>query len=299
MNTSSHNKALAYVATGMVLIAIGPFFVEFSGLEAMGSSFYRMLIGGIAFLLIGKYQKESLPPKRLLWLYGSAALMITLDLLLCNQSILFIGAGLSTVLSNLEVIFLTLIGGIVYKEKVGQTLLTTSILILIGMFFLLQPYLHDMHPHFVLGVTYAIFASFVFSIYLLILKSISRKSPEISSVANLGVICIFGAAILGALMACLPGATFALPASKFGIMSIVMYSLISQVFGWWLISQGIRNLNLSTSGVLFLLQPALTFLGDCLYLGRNTGIFQIVGCLVLLATIYKTIKEEERRKATA
>jgi len=299
MKNLSENKAIAYVIAGTALIAIGPFFVEFSGLSAMGSSFYRMLIGGIAFFLIGMYQKKPLPSIGLLWLYGTAAVTITVDLLLCNQSILYIGSGLATVLSNLEVIFLLLIGVIAFKEKVDKTLPTTILLISAGIYLLIKPYLHEMHSHLILGISYALLASFVFSIYLLSLKSISKKSPETSTAVNLGIICILGTVILGAVMYFLPGESFALPASWSGKACVAIYSLMSQVCGWWLISQGLSKLNLSTSGVLFLMQPALTYLGDCLFLGRNTGLFQIAGCAILLATIYKTVQEKEKREATA
>lgn len=299
MNMLNDKKAISYVSAGTVLIAIGPFFVEFSGLSAMGSSFYRMLIGGIAFLLIGMIQKTPLPPMRLLWIYTAAAVTITIDLLLCNQSILYIGSGMATVLSNLEVIFLLLIGVIVFKEKVDRSLPVKILLITMGVFFLMHPYLDEMHPHLILGAAYALLASFVFSLYLLSLKSISKESPETSTAANLGIICILGTAILGTVMYFLPGESFALPASWSGKACVAIYSLMSQVCGWWLISQGLSKLNLSTSGVLFLLQPTITYLGDCLFLGRNTGAFQIAGCIILLATIFKTIQEKEKKEVTA
>lgn len=298
MKNASFKEAVGYVTAGNIFISIGPFFVEFSGLDAVGNTFYRMFIGGIAFLLIAAFRKEPLPNKRFLWVYGLAAIAIVVDLLLYNQSILYIGSGLSTVLSNLEVVFLILIGAAVYKEKLGQTFVITSFLIIAGVLLLIEPYLHMMHTHIFLGIAFALFASFTFSIYLLLLRIIEKKTPETSSASNLGIICMLGTIILGILIAYLPEASFSLPKNWSGIFCVLIYSFISQVCGWWLVSKGIGKLNLATSGVLFLLQPALTFLCDCLIFGRNTGVFQIVGCLVLLASIYKTMSDEERRKVT-
>ena len=290
---------MLYIIAGTILIAIGPFFVEFSGLDAVTSSFYRMLIGAVAFLLIGRFQNKKLPSKQFCWLYVSAGLMTTVDLFCCNQSILYIGSGLSTVLSNLEVLFLLLIGATVFKEKLDRTFPLTCLLIVAGIGLLIKPYYHQMGPNFLPGIGFAIVASFIFSIYLLLLKMISRKNPETSTVVNLGVICAIGATILATVMAFLPNSSFSLPSNLNAVVCVIIYSLMSQVCGWWLISQGMITINLSTSGVLFLVQPALTFAGDCLFLGRNCEVYQITGCLILLATVYKTIQAEERKKEVA
>jgi len=298
METVSFKKAIGYVALGNIFISIGPFFVEFSGLDALGSTFYRMLIGGIAFLLIAAARKEPFPKKCFLWVYGLAAIAIAVDLLLYNQSILYIGSGLSTVLSNLEIVFLILIGAVFYKEKLARNFAITTLLIIGGVLLLIEPYLYTIHAHIILGIGLALLASFTFSIYLLLLRIIEKKTPETSYVSNLAVICIMGAFILAIVIAYVPQASFALPTSLFGILSVCIYSLMSQVCGWWLVSKGIGKMNLSTSGVLFLLQPALTFLSDCVIFGRNTQVFQIVGSFILLASIYITVREEQRRKVT-
>lgn len=296
---TTSTKPIACLAIGTSLIAIGPFFVEFSGLAAIESSFYRVLIGGIAFLIIGLIRNEKLPNFRFAWLYMAAAIMIAIDLFLCNQSILYIGSGLATVLSNLEVIFLLMIGALFFKEKINRSFPITCLCICAGIYFLIQPNLSEMHKNLIVGVSCALFASFVFSLYLLILKSISNYTPNTSTATNLGVICFFATIIIGIVIAYTPQATFALPVSWSGIMCVVMYGLISQVAGWWLISEGLKQLNLSTSGVLFLLQPTITYLGDCIFLGRNTGTLQILGCFILLTMVYISIVNEEKRKSIA
>lgn len=287
-------KASLYVVLGCILIAVGPFFVEFSGADAMTSSFYRMLIGGVAFLYIAFLRNGKLPGLRFLWLYLLAGLMITLDMVSCNQSILYIGSGLSTVLSNLEIVFLLLIGFIFFKERLPKLYLPMCILILIGITFLLLPYFSEIHPQKILGIVFALAASFIYSFYLTLLKMIGKNNPESTPATTLGVVCILGTVILGSFMAWHPAATFYLPNNWQSISSIVAYSLISQVVGWWFITKGLDHVSLSISGVLFLTQPALTFLGDCLFLGRNTDWMQLTGGAVLLIAVYLTVRNENK-----
>lgn len=296
---SKSNKAILNVVIGTILIAVGPFFVEFSGLDAMGNCFYRMITGGLAFFIISLLKNEKFPCKRFDWLHPLAAFMITTDLVLYNQSILYIGSGLSTVLSNLEVFFLILIGAIFYGEKLDRSFLIISQFILVGIFLLIQPYLFEVHTNFILGIFYALCASFVFSLYLLILKIINQKNPEISTTSSLSIICMLGSFVLAVAMSLTPSASFALPPTWSGIGCVVLYSLVSQVCGWWFLSKGVANLSLATSGVLFLIQPVITFLGDCLFLGRNTEFLQILGGLVLLVSIYITVQNQEKSKVPA
>lgn len=295
---TKNSKAIINVVIGTLLIAIGPFFVEFSGLDAMGNCFYRLITGGLAFFAISLLKNEIFPYRHVGRLYILAACLITSDLLLYNQSILYIGSGLSTVLSNLEVVFLVLAGALFYQEKIDRSFLIVTLFILLGVFLLVQPYLSELHTNNILGISYALCASFVFSLYLLTLKLINKKFPEIPTTTSLGIICLLGAVILGFVMTITPHASFELPQSWMGIACVVLYSFVSQVCGWWFISQGVADLSLSTSGVLFLLQPLTTFLGDCLILGRNTEFLQIIGGLALLMSIYITVRNQEKCKGS-
>jgi drug/metabolite transporter (DMT)-like permease len=179
---------------------------------------------------------------------------------------------------------------------VSSIFAVTSLLIIAGISLLIEPYLHVMSTQFALGIGFGLLASFTFSIYLLVLRSIEKKTPETSPAANLCAICIIGSIILGAAIVYHPEASFSLPPTWFGIFCVLAYSLISQVCGWWLVSKGIGQLSLSLSGVLFLIQPALVFLCDCLIFERNTGLLQIAGCILLLASVYKIVIEEQQRQ---
>lgn len=293
------SKAIFYIVLGCIFIAFGPFFVEFSGTEAITSSFYRLVIGAVAFLIIAWLQKEKMPKARYFWLYLLAGLTITFDLVACNQSILYIGSGLSTILSNLEIVFLLIFGFIFFNERLPRAYFQMCLLILLGICCLVQPYFLEIHPDQFLGILFALGASFIYAIYLLLLKVIGKKNSASSPAATLGLVCFWGAIILGAFIAWSPQATFYLPNEWQSIFCILAYSILSQVFGWWFITKGLNEVSLSISGIIFLTQPALTFICDCLFLGRNTHWFQLLGGTILIVTVYLTIKEEKSNFETS
>ncbi len=112
MQELSYSKfhAALCLSAGCTLISLSPFFVEFSGLDATANSFYRMAIGGIVLFAIALLRGEKLLKANLLLPCFIAASVIALDMVAWNKSVLYIGSGLATVLANLEIVFLVLIG---------------------------------------------------------------------------------------------------------------------------------------------------------------------------------------------
>jgi drug/metabolite transporter (DMT)-like permease len=56
--------------------------------------------------------------------------------------------------------------------------------------------------------------------------------------------------------------------------------------GWLLISHGLPHLRISLSGLILLLQPALSFLWDVIFFSRPTSGLNWVGVAIVLGAIY-------------
>lgn len=281
------------ILLGSAFISIGPFFVEFSSAHAITVTFYRLLISTIFFSALNFYRKEKINPKIFIFCLP-AGLTLAIDLFTWNQSVLYIGSGLATLLSNLEVIFLALLGYFMFKEKIHPLFFGMCLLILGGIYCLTCPYYSNISTKTILGILFALGASFVYSIYLTLLKLVGSKYSEVSSVAILSVICFFGAALLGIYMMLRQSNLFIIPTWK-SFYCICANGILSQIIGWWLITKGIKDVKLSLSGVLMLTQPVITFVIDCVFLHRNTLLIQQLGCATLIAAIY-IIARLERKK---
>lgn len=285
-------KAIASVVLGGALLSLSPFLVEMSEVNALTSTFYRLLIGAASLFVIGSYQNEEMPDRSNLLLCLIAASAIALDLVVWNQSVLYIGPGISTVLANLEIVFLILIGCLVYQERLSPRFLLLCGWIFVGIGCLLYPLLHQLDRRLVLGVLLGLGASFIYSIYLLVLKLMGAKNSN-STTGMLCVICFFAMLAVGASMLFIPSASFAIPHLK-ALLCLLASGTLCQTCGWILIVRGLKNVSLSITGLLMLVQPALTFLLDCFVLGRNNTWIQISGCLILLGTVYLVTLEEKR-----
>lgn len=292
---SEKKKAILYMIIGSLFISIGPFFVEFSHVSAETNTFYRLLVGSIFFLLFSYFKSELKVEFKFLLFSMIGGTLLVLDLFLWNQSVLYIGAGLSTVLSNLEIVFLIFIGKMFFKEKIPHKFFTQVSFIILGVLSLLIPVFPSFTPISIAGICFALCASLSYSLYLFFIKYISGLYPKRSSSSMLFVICFTGAFLLGTVIFIKDSSQFIVP-SWHAAFCIFTNSILSQVIAWWFISKSIAQLKLSISGLILLIQPALTYILDCFFLGRNTHWLQLVGSLCLLSAVYLASVNQQEQK---
>lgn len=290
---SERTQAIFAMLIGSMLISLGPFFVEFSTVSAETNTFYRLLVGSVFFFFYSYVKKEFKMDPKFLTICILAGGLLVLDLLLWNQSVLYIGAGLSTVLSNIEIVFLILIGRAFFKERAPANASLLLGFITIAIYSLLYPVLPSITWKSALGITLALSASLSYALYIFSIKYISQKFPKHTSIGLLSIACLTGCFLMGIFILSKDINMFCLP-SWHSAIYIFTNSILSQVAGWWFISKGISRLSLSLSGLLLLLQPAITFSLDCFFLKRNTHWLQIIGCLCLLASVYIATKNQQK-----
>jgi len=292
---SEHRRSVFAMLLGSSLIALGPFFVEFSLVSAETNTFYRLLLGALFFISFTFFKKELTVNPKFLAISALGGSLLVLDLFLWNQSVLYLGAGLSTVLSNIEIFFLVFIGKIYFSEKTPAKFFILCIFIAIGIGALLFPIIPELTWTSLVGIILALGASFSYALYLFSIKYISKKFPEQTSTGTLAVICLTGCLLLGGIIFTHDIKMFIIP-SWHSIICILANSVLSQIIAWWFISKAIVRLSLSLSGLLLLMQPALTFFLDCLFLSRNTHWLQLTGSICLLGSVYMASQNQQLQK---
>ena len=109
------------------MISFSPVFVKLTSVAPTTSGFYRVLFGGLVLALYLAVTRRRLTFSGKAWTaLVLSAVFFALDLWFWHRSILYIGAGLSTLLEPLIMVFLgTVIGGLVVAMylpifKLGQ-----------------------------------------------------------------------------------------------------------------------------------------------------------------------------------
>jgi drug/metabolite transporter (DMT)-like permease len=215
-----------------------------------------------------------------------AGLFLAVDLVLWNHAIADVGAGIATVLGNLQVLFVTAAAWAIFHERPARRFLLTLPVVLAGVILvsgLVGATQRGLHP--LAGIEYGIGTSIAYACFLLILRQSTSGTPHVAgplAEATLG--CTIGAALLGLAFG---GFSLHIPLASFGWL--LLLALTSQTAGWLLITSSLPRLPAAISSLLLLLQPAASIVLAAVILAERPSPLQLGGAVlvcggVLIAT---------------
>jgi drug/metabolite transporter (DMT)-like permease len=272
------------VGAGAALISFSPVFVALAHTGPTTIALYRMLIGGCVLWLLAAARRLPLPSRRTVVLAGVCGLLLGTDLVTWHHAIRAIGPGMATMLSNFQVFFVAAFGITVLRERptwrfgVGVGLATGALVLVFGQDWA------GVGPAYHWGVAFALLTALLYAIFLLTLRAAQRHVEAPSAITTLAVLSLVGAAAL-AVAVPLSGESFGIPDVQTAAV-LAGYGLVSQVFGWILITRGLPGLSASRAALLLLLQPFLAVVWDITLFGRTTTARDLLGIVIALVAIY-------------
>jgi drug/metabolite transporter (DMT)-like permease len=248
------------------------------------AAFYRCffalpLLGVLAVL---EYRRRGRRPLRARAGAVFAGLFLAIDLVLWNHAIAEVGAGIATVLGNLQVLFVTAAAWAVFGERPARRFLAclpvvlAGIVLVSGMVGSTQPGVHPLA-----GVEYGLGTSIAYACFLLILRQSTSGSPHVAgplAEATLGAAA--GALLLGLIFGGLPLA-IGLPSLGW----LLLLAMTSQTAGWLLIVSSLPKLPAAISSLLLLLQPAASIALAAVVLDERPSPIQLGGAVILCAGV--------------
>lgn len=294
-NGSKIQSAVLMVLIGSIMISFSSVFVKLAKVGPIASGFYRVFFGSLILLPLGIFYRRSLIIGwRNFFLVVTAGFVFALDLTVWHKSIHGVGPGLATVLANLQVFVLAIIGVLFFKEHVpGRTYIAMLIAIL-GLGLLVGPAWHKVSGGWRWGIVFGLVTALVYANYIILLRKLQTAKSNNTQLFNMALV----SAVTGVFMAIeitLTGESFVISESG-TFWSLVAYGFFGQCVGWYLISKGLPLLDISVSGMILLLQPSLAFIWDILFFSRPTTIVDLIGASTVLAAIYIGVTAKKRRR---
>ncbi|MFY0406581.1 DMT family transporter [Solicola sp. PLA-1-18] len=290
----------------------GASFIAFSGplvrlAEATPTASALMRVGlalPVLWLMVRLEERRprSLPGTRQRWLMRLGGAFLAVDLVLWVHAIEAVGAGLATVLANLQVLFVGVLGWWLLAEKPARTLVL-ALPVMLGGVVLVSGVVGDgaygSDP--VAGVVFGLATSLMYAGYILLMRLATRTAVP-TGAARAALVRPLYEATLGATAAALVMAV-ALPgfdvngAQGFGWTLVI--ALSSQVVGWMLISMGMPHLPAAVTSALLLVQPVLSVVIARLLFDETPSPSQLLGVLLVLAGVMLTTLGTRTRRAAA
>src|SRR5437588_2412664 len=212
-------------------------------------AYARPVLGLLALLEDRRYGGRSWQDRRFAVFAG---VFFCGDLILWHHSIGDVGAGLATVLANVQVVLVPLVAWAVLSERPGRQLLAALPLALLGVVLISGALEHGAYGRNPLrGAAFGLSAGVAYVGFLLLLRhggaDLRRPAGPLFDATATGTVgCVVGGLIIGDahLVPTWPGAGW-----------LITLALTSQVLGWLLITVSLPRLPAALSSLVLTIQP--------------------------------------------
>lgn len=275
---------LLAMAAGAALLSCTSIFVVLARVAPTVSAFYRMLFGGVLLLgwvvLSGRWRRITAADVLLALLPAAG---FATDLIFWHRSILWVGPGVATLLTNFQVFLLAVVGWIAYRERLGRAFLPGMLLALAGLWLLVGAHWSVFDARHRLGVWFGLASCLAYAVYLLSFRRALSGRTALSAAQFLGLMSLLCAGLLGAWCVAEDDSLALVTLRSWS--ALLALGFFGQVAAWLLMVRAMPRLPASLVGLLLLLQPALAFVLDVLLFDRATAAADWIGLVLALAGI--------------
>ncbi len=270
---------------GATFISFSPVWVKLADVSPTTSGFYRLAIGGVALALFLGFSGRRLQVSRRAWqILAVATVFFALDIWFFHRSILIVGPGLATLLSNFQVFFMLLAGVLFLGQRPHLLQLVAVPLALLGLGLIVGFDWNDLPADYRLGVVLGLLAALFYAGYMLLMRAARRDSSDPLPVREVAIISLGSAVLLG-IAAFAEGESLLIP-TALDALWLLNYGIFSQCLGLLLIASSLRVVTTTQAGLALLLQPTLSFTWDVLFFDRPMTAVELGGAALTLFAIY-------------
>jgi drug/metabolite transporter (DMT)-like permease len=274
----------ALAVAGALTIAFSAILVRLAEVSPSPAAIFRCLyaLPVLGWLAWREDRAQGARPRRDRRLAVVAGVFFAGDLIVWNHAIGDVGAGLATVLGNLQVLFVPLVAWAVLGEHPSRRVLATLPVVLAGVLLIsgaLEHGAYGENPG--QGVVFGIVTGLAYAAFLLVLRSSTGGTQRIAGP-------LFDATATATVVATLAGLVIgdadlrpSWPAHGW----LLVLALSSQVLGWLLISASLPRLPAALSSLLLTIQPVGSVVLGAVLLSEAPSALQLVGTAMILTGV--------------
>jgi drug/metabolite transporter (DMT)-like permease len=282
---------------GALVIAFSGILVRLSEVSPSTAAFFRCayalpVLALLAWIERRRYGTRSWRDRGLAW---AAGVLFAADLTFWHHSIEAVGAGLATVLGNIQVLLVGLLAWAALGERPENRSLA-AIPVVFGGVILISGVIgsgaYGDDP--LLGVVFGVSTAIAYALFILILR---QGNSDVRRPAG----PLFDATLSGAVFSAIGGIAVGDIDWVPGLESqawLVLLALSSQVLGWLLISVSLPRLPAVLTSIVLMLQPVSAVFLAAVLLSEAPSPVQLLGVAVVIAGVaVATLKPRQRAPA--
>jgi drug/metabolite transporter (DMT)-like permease len=277
---------------GVLSISFSAVFIRLARVSPVAATFYRAVyaIPVLAVIVLadgrrGRGQVRDVRNARtrrehvLAFLSG---LFLAADLDLWHESIALVGAGLGTVIPNVQIVFVAIVAWMKPGERPRPRTIVMIGVVLAGVALtsgLGRAGAYGTNPG--RGVALGVAAGLCYAIFLMVFRASNRglvppAAPLLEATTGMAI---------GALVSAGFDPAFTLAVSREAHLWLLALALVSQVMGWLLIATALPRLPAVETSVLLLVQPVFAIAWGVMFFAERLSSVQWLGSAIVLAGV--------------
>ncbi|HEY4634766.1 MAG TPA: DMT family transporter [Candidatus Limnocylindrales bacterium] len=269
---------------GALCIAFSGIFYRYAEVSPSTGTVYRALFGLPLLALVALAERRRLGPLpgRARRLAAVAGIFFAGDLLFWHHAIEAVGAGLATVLGNLQVLVVGFIAWVVFGERPSRATLAALPIVLVGVVLIsgiVGTGAYGADP--TLGVILGVLTALCYAGYLLLIRlggrDLRRPAGPVAIATLATALVASGIGAAGGDLDLTPG-----PASLFWL---AVLGITSQSVGYLCISISLPRLPAVITSIILLVQPVVTVGLSMVLLGERPSVGQLLGVALVIGGI--------------
>lgn len=268
---------------GALAIASSGIFYRWSGVSPSTGVLFRCLYGLPILILVATAETRARGPmsRRTVWMSVLAGVLFAADLVSFHYAVDVIGAGLGTVMGNLQVVFVAIGAWLLWGERPRTEVLVALPVMLFGVVLIsgvVGSGAYGTDPR--LGVAIGLVTALSYAGYLLVIRRSSPDHRPAGPVAIATFVTALGGAAAGVVAGDLDVVP-TLPAHAY----LLALGVLSQSIGYLAIQASLPRLPAVIASVLLLVQPVTTVVLGAVLLAEDPSAAQLAGVALVIGGI--------------
>lgn len=274
------------VLGGALCLSVSAILVKLAGVDPATTAVLRCAIAVLALTPLALHERTRRGPlsRRGIGWAIAAGIALGVDYAAWTASIFHVGAGISTVLINVQVIALPLLAFVIDRERISGRFLVALPLMLLGISLVGGVWnAADLGEQVVIGSVLGLIAGIGYAIYLFLTRRATSREP--TRMTQPLTWATASAAVTATAVAPFTGGIHLAGITAGSWMLLIALALLGQVVAWLLIHNGSIRLGAATTAALLLIQPILALALAAVILAEHPTVLQLLGALVVLIAV--------------
>jgi drug/metabolite transporter (DMT)-like permease len=268
---------------GVLSISFSAVFIRLARVSPVAATFYRAAyaIPVLAVISLANRVRGARTRRDRLLAFASG-LFLAVDLDLWHESIALVGAGLGTVIPNVQIVFVAIVAWMKLGERPRTRAIVMIGVVLAGVALISglgRAGAYGTSPG--RGVVLGVAAGVCYAIFLIVFRASNRglvppAGPLLEATIGMAI---------GALLSAGFDPRFTFAVSRQAHLWLLALALVSQVMGWLLIAVALPRLPSVETSVLLLVQPVFAIAWGVMFFAERLSSVQWIGSAIVLAGV--------------